>query len=119
MGSFVDGVGVAGISNCTEYTVEIERLRLSANVCVSGIVAEAVKKRQPGWLSDCCESVRLGSIRKSELVDSARLAVISNRTRCRLEIDMMCMDRERCVLAAEEETGEAQPARQAIPRMAV
>ena len=115
----VEVTGVAAISNCTEYTVEIERLRLAAYVCVSRVVAEAVKKRQSGWLSHCCESVCLGSIRDSELVDSARLAVTSNRTRCRLEIDMTCTDRERCVLAAEEETGEAQPARQAIPRMAV
>jgi hypothetical protein len=38
------------------------------------------------------QSGRLGTIRKDDVVDSVRLAAISNRTRCRLEIAVGCSD---------------------------
>jgi hypothetical protein len=61
-------------------------------------------------------SGRFGSIRKSELADSAGVAGNSNRTRCRLEIETAWLVRECWVPIVEQEIVGGQPARQAIPR---
>jgi hypothetical protein len=61
-------------------------------------------------------SGRFGSIRKSELADSAGVAGNSNRTRCRLEIETAWSVRECWVPIVEQEIIGGQPARQAIPR---
>jgi hypothetical protein len=73
--TFVDVAGVAAFSNCIEYTLEMHD--------------EAVTGR--GELRGNSESVfakgsRLVTIRKSDVVDFEGVAVISNCTRCRLEI---------------------------------
>jgi hypothetical protein len=90
--SFVEGVGVAGISNCTEYTVEMRGEAISVRV-----------QRREDSESALVKCSRLVTIRKSDLVDLVGVVAISNCTRCRLEI-------------AEAE--KRQPARQAILRTA-
>jgi hypothetical protein len=71
----VDLGRVAAISNCTEYTLEMRGEARAARAGRSGDVKIAWEK---------CG--RLVTIRKSEVVDLLGVAVISNRTRCRLEM---------------------------------
>jgi hypothetical protein len=73
--SFVEGAGVAAIFNCIEYTLEMRGEAINARREGRGDLESAFGK---------CG--RLVSIRKSEVVDLVGVAVISNCTRCRLEM---------------------------------
>ena len=71
----MEGVGVAGISNRTEYTVEMRGEAISVRV-----------RRREDSERALVKCGRLVTIRKSDLFDSAGVVAISNCTRCRLEI---------------------------------
>ena len=81
------------ISNCTRCRLEIVGVCLSLPVNRTPVPSSGQAGRHACATKvsgDVCWVLAqmgcLGTIRKSDVVDSVRVAVISNRTRCRLEI---------------------------------
>jgi hypothetical protein len=111
-----DSAGVAANSNRTRCRLEIETAWL-VRECWVPIVEQEIVGGQPARqaiprVQNCC----LGTIRKSELIDLARVARNFNCTRCRLEIVGGGAVRERLVPLVARKMGRGQPARQAILR---
>jgi hypothetical protein len=73
--TFVDVAGVAAFSNCIEYTLEMHDEAMTAR-----------RERRGNSESVFAKCGRLVTIRKSDVVDFEGVAVISNCTRCRLEM---------------------------------
>jgi hypothetical protein len=100
----VELAGVAEISNRTKCRLEIAAMGNDwyGNRTQAGRACATKASGECWWAG--AQLRRLVTIRKSEVVDSATVAVISNCTRCRLEIETMRVVGEARWLAVSRET---------------